>query len=206
MVTRRPRGPYAKGTAKREEILDRAVEAFGKTGYHATSMREIAAACNLSQAGLLHHFPNKESLLLAIVDMRETRQFDSRPLEQLPPKDSKERYLRQVEVNQEQEALTRLWANLVGEATDPAHPTHEYFKNRYRLSRKNFENVLAQMNGRTSPNKEDKLKAQLFIAMWDGLQNQWLLDDDFDMKPAFKYALEMFSQYSDKSQKQTSEK
>ena len=196
MVTRKPRGPYAKGTAKREEILDRAVEAFGKTGYHATSMREIAAACNLSQAGLLHHFPNKEALLLAIVDMRENRQFDSRPVEKLPAKDSTERYLRQVEMNQEQEALTRLWANLVGEATDPSHPTHEYFKQRYRKSRTNFENVSAQMNNRQTPNAEDKLKAQLFIAMWDGLQNQWLIDEEFDMKPAFAYALEMFSKYS----------
>ena len=196
MVTRKPRGPYAKGTAKREEILDRAVEAFGKTGYHATSMREIAAACNLSQAGLLHHFPNKESLLLAIVDMRENRQFDSRPVEQLPPQGSTERYLRQVAVNQEQESLTRLWANLVGEATDPSHPTHEYFKQRYRKSRANFENVLAQMHNRETPNREDKLKAQLFIAMWDGLQNQWLIDENFDMKPAFAYALEMFEKYS----------
>jgi AcrR family transcriptional regulator len=123
MVTRKPRGPYAKGTAKREEILDRAVEAFGKTGYHATSMREIAAACNLSQAGLLHHFPNKEALLLAIVDMRENRQFDSRPVEKLPAKDSTERYLRQVEMNQEQEALTRLWANPVSYTHLRAHET-----------------------------------------------------------------------------------
>ena len=200
MVTRKPRGPYAKGAAKREEILDRAVEAFGRTGYHATSMREIASACNLSQAGLLHHFPNKEALLLAIVEMRETRQFDSLPVEQLSPKASKDRYLRQVAVNQEQESLTRLWANLVGEATDPSHPTHEYFKQRYKRSRANFEDVLAEMNGRNKPNKEDRLKAQIFIAMWDGLQNQWLIDEDFDMKPAFKYALEMFSNYSENNE------
>lgn len=200
MVTRKPRGPYAKGAAKRGEILDRAVEAFGRTGYHATSMREIASACNLSQAGLLHHFPNKEALLLAIVEMRETRQFDSLPVEQLSPKASKDRYLRQVAVNQEQESLTRLWANLVGEATDPSHPTHEYFKQRYKRSRANFEDVLAEMNGRNKPNKEDRLKAQIFIAMWDGLQNQWLIDEDFDMKPAFKYALEMFSNYSENNE------
>jgi AcrR family transcriptional regulator len=197
MVTRKPRGSYAKGTAKREEIIERAVEAFGRTGYHATSMREIAAACNLSQAGLLHHFPNKESLLLAIVDMRENRQFDTLPIEQLSPKASKERYLKQVEVNQQQQGLTRLWANLVGEATDPSHPTHEYFKDRYIRSRKNFEDVLAQMNGRKKPNREDKLKAQIFIAMWDGLQNQWLIDENFDMKPAFRYALDMFGNYSE---------
>lgn len=197
LVTRKPRGAYAKGAAKREEILERAVEAFGRVGYHATSMRELAAACNLSQAGLLHHFPNKESLLIAIVDMREQRQLDFRSVEDLSPKNSKDRYLKRVEMNQQEISLTRLWANLVGEATDPDHPAHEYFKNRYKRSRASFELVLAEMNGRTKPNREDKLKAQIFIAMWDGLQNQWLIDEDFDMKPAFKYAMDMFSKYSE---------
>jgi AcrR family transcriptional regulator len=197
LVTRKPRGAYAKGTAKREEILDKAIEAFGRSGYHATSMRELAAACNLSQAGLLHHFQNKESLLLAIVDLREKRQLDFNAGESLSPKASIERYLEQVASNEQHEALTRLWANLVGEATDPIHPAHDYFKNRYSRSRGTFAEVMAEMNGRSKPNREDKLKAQLFIALWDGLQNQWLIDESFDMKPAFKYALEMFSKYSE---------
>jgi AcrR family transcriptional regulator len=197
LVTRKPRGAYAKGTAKREEILDKAIDAFGRTGYHATSMRELAAACNLSQAGLLHHFPNKESLLLAIVDLRERRQLDFNTGETLPPKATIDRYLKQVASNEQHEALTRLWANLVGESTDPIHPAHEYFKDRYKRSRGTFADVMAEMNGRSKPNREDKLKAQLFIALWDGLQNQWLIDESFDMKPAFKYALQMFSKYSE---------
>ena len=192
MVTRGPRGPYAKGAAKREEILDNAIEAFGRTGYHATSMRELAAASNLSQAGLLHHFPNKEALLLAIVERRESGYPEKRAAEM----GVLERYLQQVDTNQEQEATTRLWANLVGEATDPDHPAHEYFKNRYRKSRGDFAKVMAAQNDRSRANREDELKAALFIALWDGLQNQWLIDEDFDMKPAFKYAIEMFSNYS----------
>ena len=192
MVTRGPRGPYAKGAAKREEILDNAIEAFGRTGFHATSMRELAAASNLSQAGLLHHFPNKEALLLAIVERRESGSPEKRAAEM----GVLERYLQQVDTNQEQEATTRLWANLVGEATDPAHPAHEYFKNRYRKSRGDFAKVMAAQNDRSRTNREDELKAALFIALWDGLQNQWLIDEDFDMKPAFKYAIEMFSNYS----------
>ncbi len=192
MVTRGPRGSYAKGTAKREEILDKAIEAFGKTGYHATSMRELAAASNLSQAGLLHHFPNKEALLLAIVERRES----AYPEKIAGEIGVLERYLQQVDENQEQEATTRLWANLVGEATDPDHPAHAYFKNRYRKSRGDFAKVMASQNGRPRANREDELKAALFIALWDGLQNQWLIDEDFDMKPAFRYAIEMFSNYS----------
>jgi AcrR family transcriptional regulator len=196
MVTRKPRGSYAKGTAKREEIIERAIDAFGRNGYHGTSMREIAAACKLSQAGLLHHFPNKESLLVAIVDKREREQMDSPEVANPTVETSLDRYLKQVTLNQKNVALTQLWANLVGEATDPEHPAHGYFKDRYNRSRARFADVMAKLNGRKKPNREDKLKAELFIALWDGLQNQWLIDEDFDMRPAFKYALEMFSKYS----------
>jgi AcrR family transcriptional regulator len=196
MVTRKPRGSYAKGTAKREEIIERAIDAFGRNGYHGTSMREIASACKLSQAGLLHHFPNKESLLVAIVDKREREQLDNPEISRPTVESSLDRYLKQVSANQKNVALTRLWANLVGEATDPEHPAHNYFKERYNRSRERFADVMAKLNGRKKPNREDKLKAELFIALWDGLQNQWLIDEDFDMRPAFKYALEMFSKYS----------
>ena len=197
MAPRQPRGSYAKGTAKREEIILSAVEAFGRTGYHATSMREIAAACNLSQAGLLHHFPSKEALLLAIVDYRENHQGDLSPETNSGPAVIwPDTYYQQAERNQEQEALTRLWANLLGEASDRDHPAHEYFKDRYRSTREAMSQVIAKNNGRETPNREDFMKAALLAAVWDGLQQQWLLDEDFDMMPTFDYALEMLGRYT----------
>ena len=48
-----PRGPYAKGVAKREEILGVALDLFARDGYDKTSFREVARATGLSQAGLL---------------------------------------------------------------------------------------------------------------------------------------------------------
>jgi hypothetical protein len=38
------------------------------------------------------------------------------------------------------------------------------------------------------------MRAVLLIAVWDGLQTQWLLDDDFDMREPFKYAMKLLSQ------------
>ncbi len=187
------RGPYAKGELKREEILDHAVEVFGKYGYHATSMREIASACGLSQAGLLHYYPNKEVLLLALVDRREAAQSTNAPRElELWVNDT----LRQEAQNREQKSLTQLWANLVGEATDPAFPAHEYFLKRYRNTRATFANQIARVSGRDEPTEEDNIKAALLAAIWDGLQNQWLLDPKFDMKRPFEYALAMLTRYS----------
>ena len=197
METRKPRGPYAKGTAKREEIIERAIEAFGKTGYHGTSMREIATACGLSQAGLLHHFPSKEAILLAIVDHREHMHPDAAA--EPNTLTWQETSLAQVRFNEQNEGLTRLWANLVGEATDPAHPAHDYFKARYQGLRDMNTAQQATENQHTQPTDEDRFKAQLLIAIWDGLQTQWLLDESFDMKPAFEYALNMLKEYSSKT-------
>ena len=181
-----------KGELKREEILERAIEAFGKIGYHATSMREIASACDLSQAGLLHHFPNKEALLLAIVQYRESVQNTFAPNDMQVWVNA---LLDQVAKNEESKALTQLWTNLAVEATDPAFPAHEYFLNRYRATRDAFAMQFALTNSRTEPSEEDRTKAAVLIAVWDGLQTQWLLDPEFEMKRPFEYALGLVARY-----------
>lgn len=187
------RGPYAKGELKREEILDHAVEAIGKYGYHAASMREIANACGLTPAGLKHHFASKEELLIAIVDRREAMQTH------VPPDEMDtwvNALLQQVDRNEEEKPLTQLWANLVGEATDPAYPAHEYFVKRYIVTRQNMADQFAKVNGHATPTEEDLIKAAIATAIWDGLQNQWLLDSSFDMRRPFEYALAMLGRYS----------
>ncbi len=188
MTEPKKRGAYAKGTAKREQILQQAIEVFGRFGFHATSMREIAKACGLSQAGLLHHFPTKEALLLALVEEREHNQEVSIHHETLP---WAEAFYERMLQNMENEALTRLWANLVGEATDRKHPAHEYFLERYAKIREEFAVIMASNSPVTD---EDRLRATLLIAIWDGLQTQWLLDDTFDMREPFQYAMKLLSQ------------
>ena len=70
-MTVEARRGYAKGRAKRREILDQAMALFGEAGYRGASLREIAARCGLSHAGLLHHFPTKQALLLAVLEHRD---------------------------------------------------------------------------------------------------------------------------------------
>ena len=65
------RGSYAKGVAKREEILRTALEVVDRNGMRGTSVRELADAVELTQAGLLHHFGSKEELFLAILTVRD---------------------------------------------------------------------------------------------------------------------------------------
>ena len=50
----------------RDLILDAAVELFAQRGYHATSIREIAAAVPLQAAGIYYWYENKEAILLQL--------------------------------------------------------------------------------------------------------------------------------------------
>lgn len=51
----------------RERILGEAAQLFVSHGYDGISMREIAAACSLSKAGIYYHFKDKEDLFLALM-------------------------------------------------------------------------------------------------------------------------------------------
>jgi AcrR family transcriptional regulator len=48
-------------------ILQAALDAFVERGYHGTSTRDIARGCGLSIAGLYHHFPSKQDILVALL-------------------------------------------------------------------------------------------------------------------------------------------
>ena len=51
---------------RRRSILDAAARLFARQGYHATSMRDIAAAAEMLPGSVYYHFASKETLLLAV--------------------------------------------------------------------------------------------------------------------------------------------
>lgn len=57
-----------RGAATREAIHEAALELFAKLGYHATSMRAIAAAARVQPAAIYHWYPNKEAILIGLQD------------------------------------------------------------------------------------------------------------------------------------------
>ncbi|MGO7983453.1 TetR/AcrR family transcriptional regulator, partial [Rhizobium johnstonii] len=67
MVTRAERAPRTDPSIRRTQILDAAVDVFGKQGYRNGSLRDVADAVGLSIQGVLHHFPSKEELLLEVL-------------------------------------------------------------------------------------------------------------------------------------------
>jgi TetR/AcrR family transcriptional regulator, cholesterol catabolism regulator len=63
-VARKP----ADQSVNRDDILLAAAEVLRRNGYEATTMKDIAAQVNLTAASLYHHFTNKDSLLLAVLE------------------------------------------------------------------------------------------------------------------------------------------
>jgi AcrR family transcriptional regulator len=182
------RGAYAKGVAKRDEILERALEVIAREGYRGASVKELAEAVGLSQAGLLHYFDSKDELFTAILRKRD--EVDSRRFGDVDGDASLERiregYVGIVRHNAEVPGLVQLFSRLAVEAEDPEHPAHEYFVERSAALRRTFAAALAQQQAADAVTAEvdPETLARILQAVSDGLQLQWLQDPTVDMSGA----------------------
>lgn len=173
------RGSYAKGRAKREEILDRALEVIAREGYSGASVKQLADAVGLSQAGLLHYFDSKEELFTEILRKRD----DADAALIAPDADLRDGYLDVIRHNTEVPGLVQLFARLSVDAATPRHPAHRYFIDRGDALRAAFSRALEkrQAAGRLTDRVDPDVLARIFQAVADGMQIQWMLDPDVDM-------------------------
>ena len=83
----------------------------------------------------------------------------------------------------------RLFTILAAESVDADHPAHDWFLERYRERRSILVDRLAdeQREGRVDADLDPEMLAPQILAMFDGLQIQWLLDpDSVDMVAVFE--------------------
>lgn len=179
-VTGKPRGTYAKTAARRREILEAGIEVFSSNGFRSGSIREIAERVGMSQAGLLHHFSNKNELLAGVLELRDDQ---SRTLTNMDNPDGLEQIRGLVSLvgyNASVPGLVELHCILSAEATSADHPAHQYFINRYKwvvgFTTAAFENM--KREGRLTGGVDPASAARSLVALMDGLQVQWLLDKD----------------------------
>jgi AcrR family transcriptional regulator len=171
-----PRGRYRKTAATRARILDAAIEVFGEQGFEAGSLREVAARAGVSQAGLLHHYRSKVALLSAVLERRDEHATSS----VLTGTRGIHRMRGVIDFARASEAIPYeidLFAVLSAEATRPEHPANGYMRRRYSWVSEIMEDMFREaaedghLHGWADPSET----ASQFIALWDGLQIQWLL-------------------------------
>jgi len=173
---------YAKGRAKREQILQAAIVLFGEVGYHAASLRELASRVGMSHPGLLHHFPTKAALLEAVLEHRDA--VDEADLDEDLARGTEffDALVRLTERNALRRPIVELFTALAAEATSPDHPVHEYFARRYATTVALIEEELGRCaeQGRVREGVDVAVAARQVVALMDGLQVQWLLSLDRD--------------------------
>ncbi|MFE3379958.1 TetR/AcrR family transcriptional regulator [Streptomyces anulatus] len=178
-------GHYSKTPAQRARILDAAMAVFALRGERGTSLREIAERVGMSQAGLLHHFGSKNDLLLAVLERFEQQEQPSDALSTLAQ--SIDFVRGELARGLQRPGLFQLQAMLAAEATDPEHPAHAFFADRYQRVAQQFEESLhtAADEGTLPEAIDTSALAHLVIAAMDGLQLQRLLNDKVDVLASF---------------------
>ncbi|WP_427922710.1 TetR/AcrR family transcriptional regulator [Streptomyces sp. cg40] len=172
----------AKSAERRAEIVRAALEVIAERGYRGASLAAVAERVGLTQQGLLHYFPTKDALLVAVLEERD--QWDAVP-------DSRWRIdllASLVEYNAMRPAIIQTFSALLGESVTEGHPARDYFTARYARVRASMAGVLRAEYGDVLPNGlTPERTAPLLVAVMDGLQYQWLLDpESVDMPGAFR--------------------
>lgn len=184
--TRGRRGSYAKGVAKREEILERALDVIAREGYRGASVRELADAVGLSQAGLLHYFGSKEELFAEILRKRDeldARRFGPVPADGADLEEFRRAFVGTIRHNADVPGLVELFTRMSVDAADPEHPAHRFFLERGATLRGVLLGGIrrAQVAGRIRDDVDPEEFARMLQAVADGMQVQWMLDRDVDM-------------------------
>jgi AcrR family transcriptional regulator len=170
----------ARGAAARERVVRSALRAYAANGYSGSSLAGIAGAAGLTTAGLLHHFPSKEELLIAVLKERDRADGERFHLRGFVGLDALDALVKLVEANSSTPGLVRAFTVLMGESAAEDHPAGQWFKERYPRRRDNLAAALRAGIGTgeiRSDTDGDAVAAEV-IAMMDGLQVQWLLDPD----------------------------
>ncbi|MET7615582.1 TetR/AcrR family transcriptional regulator [Streptomyces sp. NPDC005408] len=174
----------ARSEERRAEILRAALEVIAERGYRGASLGAVAERVGLTQQGLLHYFPTKEALLVAVLEERD--QWDtgggsggSWRMELLGSL---------VEYNAMRPGIVQTFSALLGESVTEDHPAREFFTQRYAQVRQELAGMLRTEYGEKLPGGlTPERAAPLLAAVMDGLQYQWLLDPEaVDMPEAFR--------------------
>ncbi|MBX9395387.1 TetR/AcrR family transcriptional regulator [Streptomyces sp. TRM72054] len=167
---------------RRAEIVRAALEVIAERGYRGASLAAVAERVGLTQQGLLHYFPTKDALLVAV--LKERDQWDAVPDTQWRV----DLLASLVEYNAMRPGIIQTFSALLGESVTEGHPARAYFTERYTRVRDSMAAVLRAEYGDRLPNGlTPERTAPLLVAVMDGLQYQWLLDpESVDMPGAFR--------------------
>jgi len=178
-TTGAPGTKQARGRATRAAVLSAARALFAQQGFKRASLKAIADAAGITDAGLLFHFPTKNDLLLAVIAEgdREERVVLNSLMDRHVGAAALERLAAWGKELERDAALTALDVTLSAEHLQEASQTNRYYVARYNRLRKQLGAIFkaARDAGDFKANTDPLQEAVLMIAALDGLRLQWFL-------------------------------
>lgn len=178
-------GLQPKGVARRQEILDRAIDVFRERGADGTSLRRIAEALGVSHAALLHYFDSREQLLVAVYAHAEAQRAANDP----EPPTGVDNMVHAAMANVEVPGLVKLYTTLVAASLESdSEVGAPFFSERFDRIRARLtaEFTADQEAGRIRDDVPASHLAALLIAASDGLQIQWLLEPSLGLESTLR--------------------
>ncbi|MFD5267847.1 TetR/AcrR family transcriptional regulator [Streptomyces sp. NPDC058335] len=173
---RGPRGGYTAGRARRTQILEAALLRFGQDGYRKTSLARIARDAEITDAGLLHHFRDKQQLLLAVTEHWHDRMDTQWQRVSGSVRDAFRCHLEDTAERLTMPGMVELAVVVAAEATAPDHPAHDFFT---RWQEKGVKELAERLSagsesGELLTDLDHGGIARECAALDAGLRQQWL--------------------------------
>lgn len=185
--------------ARRNGILKAALRCFSRNGLHATSMKDICRAANLSPGAVYRYFAGKEKIIEALAEMVGERIHTflqataSEDIGVDTLSEKLEVLCKALDRPENLEAM-RLDVVLWGEALRLPGVRRIYLQGAARLRRSIAELVLAaQAQGDLDPTLDPRAVSRTFLALFEGLALQKVSEPDLDLEPSLAAARFMFA-------------
>ena len=196
VAEKRERGPYQSGLARREAILDAAVDLLAEVGYHGMSLRDVARHVGISHPGVIYHFPSKEALLMSVVQRYETQVgFDLDHLEKLDALPVLDTLLEVTSRLNENPMIIEVECMMRVEASSEIHPAHDHYMRRSERLLSVLKRVWSrlQQDGKVAATEDPTHLAEIHASVYNGIMIHWLYDREFDAAEELaRYFLSVF--------------
>ena len=163
---------------QREGILVAALEVFGERGYRGASLDLVAERAGLTRQGLLHYFPSKKQLLIAMLQFRVDLSRDHLAADHSDD-DWPNQLAEAVAFDHRNPALAEVHSVLLAESITGGDPAQQYLHDYQHTLQEHTTALLTERYGARLPSGlTPQTAATAVLALVEGIQQQWLLEPE----------------------------
>ncbi|MEU6541192.1 TetR/AcrR family transcriptional regulator [Streptomyces sp. NPDC047000] len=168
------------GSARRQDILEAALEVFAERGFKNASIDAVAERAGLTRQGVLHYFPSKKQLLLELLTFRE--QLNRAHLADHPVgEDLPAHFAAAVAFEQGHPSFATVHSVVMAEAVTGQEPARSYAGDRLRSLQLHLTARLTERYGAYMPSGLSASAAATgALALVEGIHQWWLMDPEPD--------------------------